>query len=121
MRETGAPGDETTVGVTLGAEHLAWLADAVASRGGRLILELRPGALRQIVPPEACPLTPAEQEAVQSVVEEDTREAAAAALGISVRALRARLRTACRRLGIGTEGRLIALCLSRGWTWPAEP
>jgi hypothetical protein len=120
MDETGASGGETTVGVTLGAEHLAWLAEEVARRGGRLILEMRPGALLRSVRSEACPLTPAEQEAVRAVVVEDTREGAARSAGISVGALRARLRSASRRLGVGTEGRLVALCLARGWVPPAE-
>jgi DNA-binding CsgD family transcriptional regulator len=120
MKVMDASGGETTVGVILAAEHLAWLAEAVTSRGGRLLLELRPGTLRQRARPEASPLTPAEQDAVRAAVEQDSWAAAAAALGITPAALRARLRSACRRLGIASEARLIALCLARGWVPPSE-
>jgi len=120
MKLTDAAGGETTVGVTLGAEHLAWLAEAVASRGGRLLLELRPGTLQTRAQSEPCPLSPTEQDAVRAVVEEDTWEAAADRLGVTVATLRARLRSACRHVGVGSEGRLIAICLARGWVPPAE-
>lgn len=120
MEETGASGGETTVGVTLGIEHLSWLAEAVAGRGGQVILEMRPGALRRSVQIEPCPLTGLQQEAVRVLVEEDSWEEAAKAAGITVGALRSRVRAACRRLGVGTEGRLVALCLTRGWVTPAE-
>lgn len=120
MGETDASVGETTVGVTLPAEQLPWLTREVASRGGQVILGLGPVALLRERRAEAAPLTEAEQEAVRAVIEHDTWEAAARAAGISVAALRARLRAAGRRLGVGTEPRLVAICLARGWA-PAPP
>jgi predicted DNA-binding protein (UPF0251 family) len=119
MEETGAPVERTTVGVTLAAEHLPWLTREVASRGGQVILGLRPlTLLRERA--EACPLTPAEQEAVRVMLEQNTWDAAAREAEVSEAALRARLRSARQRLGVGTEARLIAICLARGWV-PAPP
>jgi hypothetical protein len=63
----------------------------------------------------SCPLTDAERHAVRAVTEHDTLDAATSAMRVSIAALRTRLNAARRRLRVASEGRLVAICLARGW------
>jgi hypothetical protein len=120
MSESNAPTGITVVGVTLAVEHLPWLSREVAHRGGQLILSLQAAVALQGGERASCPLTEAERSAVRGVTEHDTLDAAIRAMGISIAALRTRLNAARRRLRVASEGRLVAICLARGWV-PVPP
>jgi hypothetical protein len=120
MSEFNAPAGVTVVGVTLAVEHLPWLSREVALRGGQLILSLQAAAALQGGQWRTCPLTEAERNAVRAVAEHDSLDAATSALRVSIAALRTRLNAARRRLRVASEGRLVAICLARGWV-PVPP
>jgi hypothetical protein len=115
MSEFNAPTGVTVVGVTLAVEQLPWLSREVAQRGGQLILSLQATVALQGGQWVSCPLTEAERNAVRGVTEHDALDAANSTLRVSIAALRTRLNAARRRLRVASEGRLVAICLARGW------